>query len=92
MDYEWDPDKAVANLRKHGVDFADAALALEDALEADGFESFHPVALAAPNDATTRNYEKELRLFESEARCRCSSAKGQDPYHHSSGRGPGGVV
>jgi hypothetical protein len=32
MDYEWDPDKAVANLRKHGVDFADAALALEDPL------------------------------------------------------------
>ena len=32
MDYEWDPDKAAANLRKHEVDFADAALALEDPL------------------------------------------------------------
>ncbi len=30
MDYEWDPRKASANLRKHGVDFADAVLALED--------------------------------------------------------------
>ena len=30
MQWEWDPDKAVANLHKHGVDFADAALALED--------------------------------------------------------------
>ena len=28
--YEWDPAKADANLRKHGVDFADAAIALED--------------------------------------------------------------
>ncbi len=28
--YEWDLGKAAANLRKHGVDFADAALSLED--------------------------------------------------------------
>ena len=31
MQYEWDNDKAAANLRKHGVDFADAVAALEDA-------------------------------------------------------------
>lgn len=30
MDYEWDPRKASENLRKHGVDFADAVIALED--------------------------------------------------------------
>jgi uncharacterized protein len=30
MEYEWDPAKAKANLRKHRVSFADAALALED--------------------------------------------------------------
>ena len=30
MDYEWDPRKAAENLRKHGVDFADAVIALED--------------------------------------------------------------
>ena len=30
MDYEWDPGKAARNLRKHGVDFADAVIALED--------------------------------------------------------------
>jgi uncharacterized DUF497 family protein len=28
--YEWDGVKAAANLRKHKVDFADAALSLED--------------------------------------------------------------
>jgi len=27
---EWDPVKAKANLRKHGIDFADALSALED--------------------------------------------------------------
>ena len=32
MEYEWDPAKAKANLRDHKVDFADAALALEDPL------------------------------------------------------------
>ncbi|MDH3522529.1 MAG: BrnT family toxin [Acidobacteriota bacterium] len=30
--YEWDPAKAQRNLRKHGVDFADAVVALEDEL------------------------------------------------------------
>ena len=28
--YEWDPDKAAANFRRHRVDFADAALSLAD--------------------------------------------------------------
>ena len=30
VDYEWDPKKAVSNLRKHGVDFADAATVFEN--------------------------------------------------------------
>ncbi len=30
VDVEWDPTKARTNLTKHGVDFADAAVALED--------------------------------------------------------------
>lgn len=30
MDYEWDPDKAASNLRKHGVSFADAVAGFED--------------------------------------------------------------
>jgi uncharacterized protein len=32
VDYEWDQTKAAAHLRKHGVSFADAAVALEDPL------------------------------------------------------------
>lgn len=32
MDYQWDDAKAGTNLGKHGVDFADAVLALEDDL------------------------------------------------------------
>ena len=30
MKYEWDKSKAKINLRKHGVDFADAVISLED--------------------------------------------------------------
>jgi hypothetical protein len=30
MQYGWDPAKADANAKKHGVDFADAVIALED--------------------------------------------------------------
>ena len=29
-DVEWDPHKAAANFKKHGIDFADAALVLDD--------------------------------------------------------------
>ena len=32
MDFEWDPAKAAANLKKHRVSFADAVLSLEDPL------------------------------------------------------------
>ncbi len=30
MNYQWDPNKAAANLRKHGVDFADAVSTFSD--------------------------------------------------------------
>lgn len=32
VEFEWEEEKAAANLRKHGVDIADAVLALEDDL------------------------------------------------------------
>lgn len=32
MEVEWDEEKAASNLRKHGVDFAEAVLVLEDEL------------------------------------------------------------
>ncbi len=30
MQFEWDPRKAASNLRRHGIDFADAAPVLYD--------------------------------------------------------------
>jgi uncharacterized DUF497 family protein len=39
MRFAWDPIKASANLRKHGIDFPDAVGALED-----------PLALTMPDD------------------------------------------
>jgi len=39
VEYEWDPAKAAANRRKHGVDFADAVGVFED-----------PLALTIPDD------------------------------------------
>ena len=41
MSYEWDPKKAASNLRKHGVDFADAVFVLEDDL-ALTLDDHHP--------------------------------------------------
>ena len=33
MEFEWDPEKAAANAKKHGVDFAEAMTAFGDPLE-----------------------------------------------------------
>ncbi len=30
MDFEWDPKKAAANRRKHGIEFVDAVLVFDD--------------------------------------------------------------
>ena len=30
MEIEWDSEKAISNLKKHGIDFADAVTVLED--------------------------------------------------------------
>ncbi len=30
MEFEWDSNKAISNFKKHGIDFADAVIALED--------------------------------------------------------------
>jgi len=30
MGYEWDPNKAIANIEKHGIDFADAVTVFDD--------------------------------------------------------------
>ena len=38
--FEWDPDKARANLRKHGVAFEDAALVWSDSLHLVRFDRF----------------------------------------------------
>ena len=39
MQYEWDNRKAVENLRKHGMDFADAIAALEDPDRVEGIDT-----------------------------------------------------
>ena len=33
MEFEWDPEKAAANAKKHGVDFAEAMTVFSDPLE-----------------------------------------------------------
>ena len=30
MSYEWDPNKAITNIEKHGIDFADAVTVFDD--------------------------------------------------------------
>jgi uncharacterized DUF497 family protein len=43
--FEWDPAKAAANLRRHGVDFADAATVFQDE---------HAITLPDPSSAEQR--------------------------------------
>jgi uncharacterized DUF497 family protein len=39
--FTWDPDKAAANARKHGITFSEAATALRDTLAVTGFDPDH---------------------------------------------------
>ena len=41
MKFEWDEEKAVANLRKHGVSFAEASTAFADDLSLTGDDPDH---------------------------------------------------
>jgi uncharacterized DUF497 family protein len=41
MRFEWDPKKANANLRKHGVSFEEAAIVLRDDLAVTGRDPDH---------------------------------------------------
>lgn len=46
--FEWDPDKAIRNAKKHGVKFEDAAITLEDEdaslFHVESFDSAHSEA------------------------------------------------
>lgn len=44
MNFAWDPKKAAANLRKHGVAFEEAATVFRDTLSGSGFDPDHSVA------------------------------------------------
>jgi hypothetical protein len=41
--FAWDPEKAAANRRKHGVSFEDASIALRDPLAVTGSDPDHSV-------------------------------------------------
>ena len=43
MRFEWDPEKAQADLRKHKVPFEEAATALRDQMAATGYGPDHSV-------------------------------------------------
>ena len=43
MKFEWDPEKARSNLRKHKVPFEEAATALKDPMAATGCDPDHSV-------------------------------------------------
>jgi hypothetical protein len=43
MKFEWDPEKARSNLRKHKVSFVEAATALKDPIAATGCDPDHSV-------------------------------------------------
>ncbi len=43
MEFEWDPPKAAANVRKHGVTFDEAATVFLDELAASGTDPDHSV-------------------------------------------------
>src|SRR3989344_4267179 len=43
MEFEWDPKKAISNLRKHKVSFEEASTALRDTMAATGADPDHSI-------------------------------------------------
>ncbi len=43
MEFEWDPEKARSNLRKHKVSFEEASTALSDPMAATGADPDHSI-------------------------------------------------
>lgn len=43
MEFEWDPEKAISNLRKHKVSFEEASSALKDPMAATGADPDHSI-------------------------------------------------
>jgi len=43
MEFEWDPEKAISNLRKHKVSFEEASSALRDPMAATGADPDHSI-------------------------------------------------
>lgn len=43
MEFEWDPEKAISNLRKHKVSFEEASTALSDPMAATGADPDHSI-------------------------------------------------
>lgn len=41
MEFDWDPDKAYSNLRKHGVTFVDASYVFDDLDALDEFDELN---------------------------------------------------
>jgi uncharacterized DUF497 family protein len=44
MEFEWDEDKAAANLAKHGVSFEEAQTVFDDPLYVDFYDPDHSIA------------------------------------------------
>ncbi len=43
MKFEWDPNKAISNLRKHKISFDEASTALSDPMAATGVDPDHSI-------------------------------------------------
>ena len=54
MDFDWDPQKAAANLRKHGVSFHEAATVLDD-----------PLAITYPDPDHSETERRQVMFGES---------------------------
>lgn len=88
MVYQWDNNKAAANLRKHGIDFADAVLVFSDDLaitisdERSNEERFVTIGIDALGRALVVVYTyrgTEIRLISAR------SATRQERQHYEEG-------
>ena len=90
-DFEWDPAKAAANIRKHGVSFEQAALAFGTSFRSSGSTRERVTEKSALSFGTSQGQILAVVYTEREERIRIISARRatkdeQDRYFRENGR------
>jgi len=66
MEFEWNPDKAIINLEKHGVSFPEPATVFNDPLSVTFPDANHSIEESRHVIISISRYEQQLKVAHTE--------------------------